>query len=240
MAYKNVMHYRHTVHRYLDAIWGIGSHKGKARSSMYKWLSTQMNLPLEQTHASMFTREQCRQAIKILRPRYIQIYGKDLALDVNKSNKKNRKEQIRMGTKTISRTEYFEAAHLLPGYDGPCGNLHGHSYKFTATVSGPQKPPFGMIMDYKDLKTAMKAVMPDHMYLHYKGNEISEEIVKVLDKYSLKYMTFPEATSAENMSPYIAQMLQDYITNELNLPDIKVENVEIYETVNSRCDADAN
>lgn len=141
-----------------------------------------------------------------------------------------------MKTKTISRTEYFEAAHLLPGYDGPCGNLHGHSYKFTATISGTQKPPFGMIMDYKDLKTAMKAVMPDHMFLHFKGNEISEAIVNVLDKYGLKYMTFPEATTAENMSPYIAEMLQDYIINELGYADIKVVNVEIYETVNSRCD----
>ena len=140
-------------------------------------------------------------------------------------------------TKTISRTEYFEAAHLLPNYDGPCGNLHGHSYKFTATISGPQKPPFGMVMDYKDLKKAMKAVMPDHMYLHFKGNEISEDIVKVLNKYGLKYMTFPEATSAENMSPYIAEMLQDYIINELGITDVVVENVEIYETVNSRCDA---
>ena len=118
------------------------------------------------------------------------------------------------------------------------GNLHGHSYLFTATVSGEQKPPFGMIMDYKDLKKAMKAVMPDHMYLHFKGNEISEDIVSVLDKWGLKYMTFPEATSAENMTPYIAEALQNYITNELGLTDIKVVNVEIHETLNSRCNSE--
>ena len=118
------------------------------------------------------------------------------------------------------------------------GNLHGHSYRFTATVSGPKKPPFGMIMDYSDLKKAMKAIMPDHMYLHFKGNEISEDIVRVLDKWNLKYMTFPEATTAENMTPYIGQLLQDYIHNELGLKDITVVKVEIYETVNSRCDAD--
>lgn len=116
--------------------------------------------------------------------------------------------------------------------------MHGHSYLFTATVSGEQKPPFGMIMDYKDLKKAMKAVMPDHMYLHFKGNEISEDIVSVLDKWGLKYMAFPEATSAENMTPYIAEALQDYITNELGLTDIKVVNVEIHETLNSRCNSE--
>lgn len=198
---------------------------------MYDWLAIQMNLSKNKTHVSKFNREQCRQAIKILRPKYIQLFGHDLLY------KRKEKKTMQSKTKTISRTEYFEAAHLLPNYDGPCGNLHGHSYKFTATISGPQKPPFGMVMDYKDLKKAMKAIMPDHMYLHFKGNEISEDIVKVLDKYGLKYMTFPEATSAENMSPYIAEMLQDYIINELGITDVVVENVEIYETVNSRCDA---
>ena len=242
IAYKNLQHYRYTVHKYLDGIWCFGNRKGVARTNMYKWLAVQMNLPLEDTHVKYFTRAQCKKAISILRPKYIQINGHDLVYIKKKKKKKNKinKEDKKMEhkTKTISRTEYFEAAHLLPNYDGPCANLHGHSYKFTATVSGPQKPPFGMIMDYKDLKKVMKAVMPDHMYLHFKGNEISEDIVSVLDKYGLKYMTFPEATSAENMTPYIAEALQNYITNELGLTDIKVVNVEIHETLNSRCNSE--
>jgi len=78
VSYKNVQHYRHTVHRYLDAIWGISSNKGKARSSMYNVLANRMNLSPEETHVKYFTRAQCRQAISILRPMYIQLYGKDL------------------------------------------------------------------------------------------------------------------------------------------------------------------
>lgn len=78
MGYKNVNHYRRTVHLYLDAIWNMGSHKQTARTNMYKWLAVQMGLPEEQTHAKYFTREQCKKAIRILRPKYIQIYGKDL------------------------------------------------------------------------------------------------------------------------------------------------------------------
>ena len=80
--------------------------------------------------------------------------------------------------KTISRVEYFEAAHLLPGHKGHCRNLHGHSYMFRATVTSDNEAEFGMIMDYSLLKEAMKAIMPDHMYLHFKGNEISEKIVE--------------------------------------------------------------
>lgn len=78
MAYKNVQHYRHTVHRYLDAIWTMSSHKRNARSTMYKLLSVKMNLDIDDTHVAQFTREQCKQAIRILKPMYVQLFGKDL------------------------------------------------------------------------------------------------------------------------------------------------------------------
>lgn len=45
---------------------------------MYSWLSIQMDLPEEKTHVAKFTRGQCKQAIKILRPKYIELFGEDL------------------------------------------------------------------------------------------------------------------------------------------------------------------
>ena len=45
---------------------------------MYSWLSTQMDLPEEETHVAKFTRNQCKQAIKILKTKYIELFGKDL------------------------------------------------------------------------------------------------------------------------------------------------------------------
>ena len=137
--------------------------------------------------------------------------------------------------KTISRVEYFEAAHLLPNHSGHCANLHGHSYYFKATIKSSNAREFGMIMDYSLLKQAMKAIMPDHMYLHFKGNEISEDIVKVLDKYGLKYKTYNFATSVENMAPELLHELQDYIHSELKLNDVYVTEVEVHETKNSEC-----
>lgn len=76
--YKNTQHYRHTVHRYLDSIWKVSNKRRNARSTMYSWLSTQMDLPEEETHVAKFTRNQCKQAIKILRPKYIELFGEDL------------------------------------------------------------------------------------------------------------------------------------------------------------------
>lgn len=78
MSYKNLQHYRHTVHRYLDFIWLMSSNKRQARNTMYKLLSIKMNIPIEDTHVSMFNRAQCKQAIAILRPMYIQLKGTDL------------------------------------------------------------------------------------------------------------------------------------------------------------------
>lgn len=79
MSYRNLQHYRHTVHLYLDAIWEIGYHKNKTRGSMYRILANRMNLSEAETHVSLFNRAQCKQAIKILRPMYKQLYGKDLS-----------------------------------------------------------------------------------------------------------------------------------------------------------------
>lgn len=100
--YKNLNHYRHTVHLYLDAIWQMGKHKNKARTAMYKWLAIQMNLPESETHASKFNRGQCRQAIKILRTKYIQLYGHDLPY--------RRKEKFEMKIKTTILQEMVAKA----------------------------------------------------------------------------------------------------------------------------------
>ncbi len=51
----------------------------------------------------------------------------------------------------------FETAHALWNYDGPCRNVHGHSYKLFVTLSGeplndPENPKNGMLIDFGDLK----------------------------------------------------------------------------------------
>lgn len=93
--YKNLKHYRHTIHLYLDEIWKLGSNTKKARTAMYNWLSVQMNLPKEQTHASMFNRAQCKQAIKILRNKYIELYGQDIPY------KRKEKFKMKISTKLL-------------------------------------------------------------------------------------------------------------------------------------------
>ena len=52
----------------------------------------------------------------------------------------------------------FEAAHALDGYDGPCREIHGHSYRLFVTVKGcpaddDTNPKCGMVMDFGVLKS---------------------------------------------------------------------------------------
>ena len=118
MSYKNLQHYRHTVHLYLDAIWLASSHKRKARSTMYKLLSNRMNLDASVTHISMFNRAQCKEAIKILRPMYIQLYGKDL--DYKKGTKMyyssktfNTSVSVRFDGKNTSKIKTFDLVIIV-------------------------------------------------------------------------------------------------------------------------------
>ena len=55
----------------------------------------------------------------------------------------------------------FEMAHALWNYDGPCRNVHGHSYRLLVTLSGipvdkPGDPKNGMVIDFTDLKSIVR------------------------------------------------------------------------------------
>lgn len=64
----------------------------------------------------------------------------------------------------------FEAAHHLPNVpDGhKCKRLHGHSFRVEVHVAGPLHPELGWVMDFADLKAAVKPVIArlDHYYLN--------------------------------------------------------------------------
>jgi len=67
----------------------------------------------------------------------------------------------------ITKEFRFEAAHALKGYDGPCKNVHGHSYELAVTVTGTPvneavSPKYGMVMDFSDLKGLIKSTVIDH------------------------------------------------------------------------------
>ena len=92
----------------------------------------------------------------------------------------------------IKVIEKFSAAHNLRNYKGKCEELHGHNWKVEAFISAESVDDKGMLIDFKDLKAALKNILSamDHKYLNdipYFGkmNPTSENIAKfIYDKLS--------------------------------------------------------
>jgi 6-pyruvoyltetrahydropterin/6-carboxytetrahydropterin synthase len=66
----------------------------------------------------------------------------------------------------ITKEFRFEAAHALKGYDGPCRNIHGHSYELSVTIIGEpvtemDSPKKGMVIDFSELKKIIKKSVID-------------------------------------------------------------------------------
>ncbi|MBR2216196.1 MAG: 6-carboxytetrahydropterin synthase QueD [Selenomonadaceae bacterium] len=88
----------------------------------------------------------------------------------------------------------FEAAHRIVGYPGKCDRLHGHNWTVEAAVCGEELDALGMLIDFKELKAALKEILAelDHQYL----NELPP---------------FTQGTNptAENIAQYIFTVLEE-------------------------------
>lgn len=60
----------------------------------------------------------------------------------------------------------FEAAHVLPFHSGKCARMHGHSYRFDVTLSGPLQdsgPARGMVVDFDEISAVVKPRVVDRL-----------------------------------------------------------------------------
>jgi 6-pyruvoyltetrahydropterin/6-carboxytetrahydropterin synthase len=128
----------------------------------------------------------------------------------------------------------FESAHVLLGYDGPCRNIHGHSYRMAVTVIGQPiaddlSPKNGMVMDFGLLKKIVNEAIVnpfDHALI------INDKSPGIADgdwnKVSQKLIIVPYQPSCENM-------LIDFADRIINkLPDTaKLHHIRLDETPNS-------
>lgn len=74
----------------------------------------------------------------------------------------------------------FSSAHRLPHYDGPCHNLHGHTWKAVFIIDGPIKKD-GMVCDFKVVKKLLDDNLPDHQLLNdHLENPTAENLAQFL------------------------------------------------------------
>lgn len=103
----------------------------------------------------------------------------------------------------------FAAAHFLRDYKGKCENLHGHNYRVEVTCQGGELDKTGMLVDFVDLKKALREVVDrlDHRHL----NETPP-----FDVWN---------PSAEYIALYFYQEIEKIVG-----PDGKLDRVKVWET----------
>jgi queuosine biosynthesis protein QueD len=67
---------------------------------------------------------------------------------------------------TLYTEDFFKSAHKLPGYNGKCERLHGHTWKVCVWVNGDesQRDDLGIMWDFNSLKQVIEVL--DHRYLN--------------------------------------------------------------------------
>ena len=95
----------------------------------------------------------------------------------------------------------FSAAHKLNDYDGPCANVHGHTWKVDILVKTDSLNN-GMVLDFKDIKKVIDDRF-DHKFINdmVTYNPTAENISK--DIYSMINKLFSERTKEDQLQPVI-------------------------------------
>ncbi|MDF2156509.1 6-carboxytetrahydropterin synthase [Algoriphagus sp. CAU 1675] len=128
---------------------------------------------------------------------------------------------------TLTKKFEFEAAHRISNYEGPCLEIHGHTYKLEVTISGPIDPVTDMILDFKTFKNLVKKSIIeqfDHALL-LKDNE---ENRKLFEGYAGKIAWMNSEPTAERMLQGMADTLQRLISAPAQL-----DSLLLYETSSS-------
>ena len=123
----------------------------------------------------------------------------------------------------ITKEFKFETAHSLPGYDGLCKNIHGHSYGLLVTVAGyPLKeqdhPKLGMVMDFGDLKKIVrKEIVEPFDHALVLRSDVSETLVAELKKNYEKIILLDYQPTSEMMLIDFSERLKAKMPENIDL-----------------------
>ena len=109
----------------------------------------------------------------------------------------------------------FAAAHFLRDYHGKCEALHGHNYKVFVHVRGSALNEGGMLLDFTQLKAALKKVLAGLDHTNLNDNPF-----------------FDQNPSAERIALYICQNVQAEL--DAQKKGVRLYSVDVFETDRNR------
>ena len=129
----------------------------------------------------------------------------------------------------VTKKFTFDMAHALYGYDGPCKNIHGHTYHLSVTLIGTPiqdngDVKLGMVVDFGDLKKIVKdnilekydhALVLNEDAPYSKSEVISNEFEKVI---LVSYQP-----TCENLLLSFVEKLKPLFSEEHALVSIRLE-----------------
>lgn len=128
----------------------------------------------------------------------------------------------------ITKEFTFEMAHALWNYDGPCKNIHGHSYKLYVTVRGntiedSTNTKMGMVIDFSEIKKIVKETIIDYfdhsVVINSKaGNPVISNVKKMFDKF---YIVDYQPT-CENLVSHMVKLLANKLPDNIELFSLKL------------------
>ena len=122
----------------------------------------------------------------------------------------------------------IEMAHLLSNYNGPCRNVHGHSYKLFVTLSGipvddDKNPKDGMVIDFTDLKNIiLKKIISLFDHSVVVSRDFDREKLEMMTKTFGNTVIVDYQPTCENLVADFAKRLKDEIPEGVELHSLRL------------------
>lgn len=129
----------------------------------------------------------------------------------------------------VTKVFTFEMAHALHGYDGPCRNIHGHSYELSVTVIGipisnRKDPKNGMVIDFSELKQTVNGLIiegHDHALILNRHSPHKSLAKKKLPFGKVVMADFQP--TCENLLKHFAEKIKEELPGKIKLHHLKLK-----------------
>ena len=133
-----------------------------------------------------------------------------------------------MSKMLLTKEFRLEMAHALVGYDGPCSQLHGHSYRLEVTVAATttqtEGSKMGMAIDFSEVKRVVEEQVVsrfDHSLVIRLCPE-TEEVVGALRRTFCRIHATEWQPTSENLLEHFAQLISPALPEGVELHSLRL------------------
>ncbi len=131
---------------------------------------------------------------------------------------------------TLKTSNCFDSAHFLKGYEGKCGNIHGHRWKVEVEIYGEVLDEAGstrsMLVDFSTFKDDLKVHTDalDHVLIIERGS-LKESTKQALAEENFRVVEVDFRPTAECFAKYFY--------DKMKADGYSVKSCTVYETPNN-------